>query len=583
MKLKITAFWLVILAALFIFLQEYSRFHFFFIEQSQLFQFTGDYICGKLAMPGGFALTLSEFLVQFFRYPYAGAAITAALLLLTGMGMRGIVRRIVPDTDFFLLYLIPVILLMFLHFDFNYLAFGTIAFNLMLLAFYLCLRISDDKWRMIVEIVATPLLYGLAGAVACLFALSVLIYEFLNKTPKFYWSSLSVLLGLLCGVCSVYFALLGEYRFAFLPDAYYHTALEPKTVIYYSWISFPLILILAFLLRKRKKAAGKKIWIAEGVLQLALLCVLCWWGIPEYGDKKSAKVKELDYYARTEQWDKILDANKGTLTNYLNMCYLNLALAQKGELADRMFSFDQRGPQGLMVGWNKTEQISSLLSDIAFAMGNSAMAQEMAFEAYATAIGEGNPRMLKRLVQTNLIYGEYPVAEKYLNILGNTIYYKKWADDHRKFLYNDTAVEQDSVLGSMRKSLPKENYLSEINYMEKDLCMVAEANPEKKAAIEYLGALYLLAKNMDGFKNMLETYYGTDVLLSLPKSFQEAVITLSEAEPDYWKRFDISPSVMQRFAEYKKQVLANRNNKNALPGLMRRAYGDTYWFYFMFK
>ena len=103
MKLKVTAFWLVVLAALFIFLQEYSKFHFFFIEQSQLFQFTGEYISEKLAMPGGFALTLSEFLVQFFIYPYAGAGITAGLLLLTGLGMRGIVRRIASDTNCFLL------------------------------------------------------------------------------------------------------------------------------------------------------------------------------------------------------------------------------------------------------------------------------------------------------------------------------------------------------------------------------------------------------------------------------------------------------------------------------------------------
>ena len=102
-------------------------------------------------------------------------------------------------------------------------------------------------------------------------------------------------------------------------------------------------------------------------------------------------MKELDYYARTEQWDKIVESSQGSLTNYLNMCFLNLALSQKGELADRLFSFDQRGPQGIMVGWNKTEQISSLLSDIAFCHGNPAMAQEMAFEAYATAIGEGTP------------------------------------------------------------------------------------------------------------------------------------------------------------------------------------------------
>ena len=509
MRLKVTAFWLVALAALFVFLQEYSRFHFFFIEQSQLFQFTGEYISGKLSMPGGFALTLSEFLVQFFRYPYAGAGITAVLLLFAGIGMRGIVCRIVPDTGLFLLYLIPVILLMFLHFDFNYLVFGTIAFNLMLLALYLCLRISDDKWRMIAEIVVTPLLYGLAGAVACLFALSVLIYEFLNKTPKFYWVLLAVLLGSLCGICSVYFALLGEYRFAFLPDAYYHTALEPKSVIYYSWISFPLILIVAFLLRKRKKEIGKKTRIAGVVLQLALLFAFCWWGIPKYGDRKSAKVKELDYYARTEQWDKILDASKGTLTNYLNMCYLNLALAQRGELADQMFNFDQRGPQGLMVGWNKTEQISSLLSDIAFAMGNSAMAQEMAFEAYATAIGEGNPRMLKRLVQTNIIYGEYQVAEKYLNILGNTVYYKNWADEHRKFLYNDAAVEQDSALGSRRKCLPKENYLSEINYMEEltDYKVAEDTVKVPGEIIEKDGHAQYLVDNKELKKIILKMFY----------------------------------------------------------------------------
>lgn len=583
MKLKVIAFWLVILAALYIFLQEYSKFHFFFIEQSQLFQLTWEYISGKLALPGGLALTLSEFLVQFFAYPYAGAAIVAVLLLIAGLCLRGIVRRIAPETNMFLLYLVPVVLIMFVHFDFNYLLFGTVAFDMMLLTLYVCLSISNNTWRMVTEIITTLILYGFAGAVACLFALAVLVYEILNKTPKFYWVSLSVITAVLCGIFSVYFAAVGEYRFAFLPDAYYHTALEPQIVIYFSWISVLLVIILAFTFGRRKKKAGKKLLIAEGGLQLFLLFVLCWWGIPKYGDKKSAKVKELDYYVRTEQWDKIVEASRGKLTNYLNMCYLNMALAHKGELADSMFSFDQRGPQGVMVGWNKTEQISTLLSDIAFAMQNSAMSQELAFEAFATAIGEGNPRMLKRLVQTNLIYGEYSVAEKYLNILNNTLYYKKWAEGYRKFVYNDAAVEQDPVLGPRRRSLPKVNYLAEINTMEKDLRIVAEANPDNKVAIEYLGCFYLLAKNMDDFKSMVESYYGTDVLPVLPKSFQEAVITLSEAEPDYWKRFNISPSVMQRFAEYKKQVLANRNNKNALPGLMRRAYGDTYWFYFMFK
>lgn len=583
MKLKVTAFWLVVSAVLFVFLQGYSKFHFYFIEQSQLFQLTWEYISDKLLVPGGLALVLSEFLVQFFIVPYAGAAITAALLVLAGLAVRGIVHRVVPDTNLFLLYLLPVILIMFVHFDFNYLVYGTVALDMMLGVLLLCLHISNDKWRMGAEVILAPVLFGLLGAVALLFAVLVLVYELFNKTHRWYWVLLSGFLAILCGICSVRFAALGEYRFAFLPDAYYHMALNPKPVIYDSWISLPLILMVAFWLKRRKKATGKKMLIAGCAVQLMSLGALCWWGVPKFGDEKAIKVKELDYYARTEQWDRIIEACKGRLTNYLNLCYLNLALAHKGELADRAFSFDQKGPLGLMVTWNKTEQISILLSEITFAMGNPALSQEMAFEAYATAIGEGNPRTLKRLIQTNLIYGEYPVAEKYIRVLENTCCYRSWANKHRKYLYNDAEVEKDPVLGKMRKCLSDNNYLSEMNNMEKDLRVIAEANPSNKGAIEYLGLFFLMSKDLGNFKNMLKYYYGTDVLPVLPKSFQEAVITLSETDPDYWKSFNISPAVMQRFADYKKQVLANKNNANALPGLMYRAYGDTYWFYYMFK
>lgn len=102
------------------------------------------------------------------------------------------------------------------------------------------------------------------------------------------------------------------------------------------------------------------------------------WGLPKYSDIKSAKLKELDYYARTEQWDKIIDACIAKKsTNYLYMCYLNIALQQKGELLSKM-STDQHGPTGLHVDWNKSEQISSLLSDVYFAAGYMSPAQEIA-------------------------------------------------------------------------------------------------------------------------------------------------------------------------------------------------------------
>ena len=164
-------------------------------------------------------------------------------------------------------------------------------------------------------------------------------------------------------------------------------------------------------------------------------------------------LKQLDYYTRTAQWDKIISMSRGTMNDYLSINYLNMALANKGELASSMFSYDQRGVNGLMFPWDKTFIVSDLLSEEYFTIGEIAMAQKMAFEAYVTVPGFGNPRFLKRLVQTNLIFGNYAVAQKYIRILEKTFAYSDWARSQRRFLNNDRAVDADLLLGRLRRNL----------------------------------------------------------------------------------------------------------------------------------
>lgn len=582
MKYKLVAFWLVVFCVLFAFLQSFCEYHFYSLEQKQLFLFTGSYLLDRLVVPGGLAVLLSEFLVQFFILPYGGALVSAVLLTGVGIWTCGIVKRISPSSDLYLLYVLPMFTLLLMHFDFNYLIQGTIAYIMMLKSLYGYIRIRNFKSRLIYALLLTPLLFWMGGVVAGLFAVAVIVWEAMNKTAHGFWIGIVALESILVAVGSIWFSFIGEYRFAFLPDAYYHSSLTPMGVIYFSWICLFVVLILAYLTRNRQGVSCKR-GILEFLVQLVILVFLCGWGIREYGDAKSEKLKMLDYYTRTNQSDKVMEACRGEMTNYLYMCHLNIALARKGELADKAFHYDQRGPQGLIVNWNKAADISILLSDLYFTMGNIASAQEMAFEGYVSSVGEGNPRMLQRLVETNLIYGSYPVAEKYISLLEKTLFYKEWAVAHRKFLFNEAEVEKDSLLGAKRKCLLKNNCLSKTEGLNLDLQRLAENNPSNSTPVQYLGVAYLLTKDMDRFKEVIERYYGTEVLPVLPTSFQEAVITLSEKEPGYWKRFGISESVVQRFAEYKRQVLANKNNKAALPGLLKRSFGDTYWFYFMFK
>ena len=583
MKYKLVAFWLIVFGALFAFLQMCFEYHFYYIEQSQLFLFSEAYIRNKLLLPGGFSMLVAEFLVQFFIRPYVGALVTAALLTGVGVCTAGIVKRIAPVSGLFILYVLPMLALLFMHFDFNYRVQGTVCYLMMMALLCGYMRIRNDLFRLVAGCVLVPVLFWLAGSIAVLFAGMVCLFEGLRKTPKWYISLIGVAEVLLLGVGTVYFSLMGEYRWVFGPDLYYHYTLHPKEIIYYSWICLPLVFLVAFFIRNKNSLSGKK-WRAgiSCIAQLAMIAAVLWWGMPKYSDAKTLKLKKLDYFARTEQWDKTIEECKGKLTYFLYMCHLNMALANKGELSDKMFNFDQRGPQGLLVQWNKSENISCMLSDIYFTMGATASSQEMAFEGYVSAMEDGNLRMLKRLVQTNLIYGTYPVAEKYISILEKTYAYRDWAQSQRKYLYNDEVVESDPILGTRRRMLPDRNSLAMIKGLAGDLALFLEKGPANSAALQYLGAMYLLAKDLEGFKALVEKYYGTEFLPVLPVHFQEAVIVMSEKEPDYWKRFNVSETIVARFTDYKKQVLANRNN-SAIAGLLNRSYGNTYWFYFMFK
>ena len=75
---------------------------------------------------------------------------------------------------------------------------------------------------------------------------------------------------------------------------------------------------------------------------------------------------------------------------------------------------------------------------------------------------------------------------------------------------------------------------------------------------------------MKSFQTLIEKYYGTPVLPSLPVSFQEAVILLAEKDVDYWKRFNVSENVIRKFAGYRNLVVQNRNNPQ-LPQLIKNS------------
>ena len=166
----------IVFVFLFIFLRIFSEYHFYCVEQNQLFQLTPIFIIDKLMQPGGLVMVLSGCLVQFFILPNVGAMITAALLTSLGALFWAILKRIDPRSHGILWAWLPVLSLLFVQWDFNYRFQGTVAFGMMLLALYLVLGIRNFIPRLIASLFASLLLFGLAGPVSLLFALSMVGY-----------------------------------------------------------------------------------------------------------------------------------------------------------------------------------------------------------------------------------------------------------------------------------------------------------------------------------------------------------------------------------------------------------------------
>ncbi len=124
--------WMFTFIAISSFFHIMGAYNFCYLEQWQTFVYDSSYITHTLKQPGGFAQLMAGFLIQFFHAPIAGILITAFLLSAIFLLMVHIIKRWTGNNRLWPSALLPVVALVFMHFNTNYLYEGTLAFLLML-------------------------------------------------------------------------------------------------------------------------------------------------------------------------------------------------------------------------------------------------------------------------------------------------------------------------------------------------------------------------------------------------------------------------------------------------------------------
>ncbi len=504
-----------------------------FQEQYQMFLFDTGYFLERIVLPGGLADYISEFLVQFYYMPVLGGAIIALLLMGIQAAVWGLMKQYGARHDFpgYLLSFLPSIALWCAMGDQNVLLSFVVALFGALVIGWIHNRFHNRLVKVVFELVSTALVYWFLGPVVFLYAALMIGDTLKNAKQKG-----NVFSGIGYSVCilvlTIAWILLTTqtlqyplYRiFAGLNYYRYPGAISPLPFVVMVWaVVIPFLGMIPCRQKSLQKLQQSKVVI---VLSYVLVIVASWFGIKASFDEMTYELIDYDFLVRTEQWDKIIEkAEKKPATTPLSVSCVNLALSQKGMLADRLFEFYQNGGEGLFPTFTRDMISPVSTAEIFFRLGMVNDAERYMFEAQeAIPNYRKSARLTRRIIECDIINGNYKVAAKLLRRLQKTLFYSNWANQTMALLGNEKAINRHPIYGQLRKYREKkQDFLFSDREMDQMLGLLFLNDNHNKMAYEYLMCYELLQRDMEKFMQYypLGRFVGYD---HIPRTFQEILI-----------------------------------------------------------
>lgn len=504
-----------------------------FQEQYQMFLFDSGYFLERIVLPGGLADYISEFLVQFYYMPVLGGAIIALLLMGIQTAVWGLMKQYGARHDFpgYLLSFLPSIALWCAMGDQNVLLSFVVALFGALVIGWIHNRFHNRLVKVVFELVSTALVYWFLGPVVFLYAALMIGDTLKNAKQKD-----SILSGIGYSVCilvlTIAWILLTTqtlqyplYRILAGLNYYrYPGAISPLPFVVMVWaVVIPFLGMIPCHRKSLQKLQQSKVVI---VLSYVLVIVASWFGIKASFDEMTYDLIDYDFLVRTEQWDKIIEkAEKKPATTPLSVSCVNLALSQKGVLADRLFEFYQNGGEGLFPTFTRDMTSPVSTAEIFFRLGMVNDAERYMFEAQeAIPNYRKSARLTRRIIECEIINGNYQVAAKLLRRLQKTLFYSNWANQTMALLGNEKAINQHPIYGKLRKYREKkQDFLFSDREMDQMLGLLFLNDNHNRMAYEYLMCYELLQRDMEKFMQYypLGRFVGYD---HIPRTFQEILI-----------------------------------------------------------
>lgn len=436
-------------------------------------------------------------------------------------------------------------------------------------------RIRNKGLKAAYVVILVLLGYPLIGAYSIIAAIAVCLKAIVEKE---YASAVAAL------VCGAAFPILFtrflfthiDTRYTFLAGLPYmdfvdnHRRFIPLALALVSVIILPSV--------KAGRKEGKLRWVEVSFALVSVACIILF----SYWNRNFHLEIAMQQAIESNDWDRTLKlASRTENPTRIIVMYRNIALLNKGQLCDRMFTYSHES-----VDIDTPAQISQteVCAPTAF-FYNGLINYSTRWAWEMSMMFQRTLERYKYQAKVALFTGkENPaLVEKYLGIIGRNMYQGKWVRKYREYLDNPALLANDSEY-AMFKQLDR---YEELKYMSSAVVentlnnhYLLQENPEG-VMLDLSLAAAMITKDIDSF------WYYYDRLLDtgrkIPVHVGEAAILFAyigrnQAEIDAVAR-DLGgagSATVRRFINFSSDASKGDTVD------FKKKYGDTYWYYSYF-
>lgn len=453
----------------FIFFQTQFPYHFYYLEQNQIFLLSNAYMVSYFAKPAWMACLLGDYLTQFYYFMYAGATILIISLLVFGDVLCRSLKRVLCHGG---------------------MAGGRaswVAFALAVVAMSVVAYFSLSVTFRLSTVIA------LAGGTA--------MWWLMNMVVPCRHFGLRVCAVLVSGILAHWMFGVGFFIFTFLEAVSALAGLAGRQLSHLR----AGILVVATLLPTLFTMAS----FSTSLYSLNTDDALLYPGVGNCVSYNDARMMERAlaydnnyYFGKYNNVIKMYEAEKDP-SEEMSFFYC-LSLEQTGQLASKITSLKNPNLGTFLKISEDTPLFQiKMINELYFLLGDMTYTERAALLANTFSPDCRNVRMTKRLAEANLISGDIAAAMKYLRILSKTLVYRQWAKDHTPGTMSpkvkaEIERKQHFVNTSDNIRIGDDCYVI--------LTQLLDSNPNNIAALDYLLCSDMLSHQRDVFIRDYEKY-----------------------------------------------------------------------------